>query len=120
MPQFSCTASTALIGNRLFNVIVHLSGPLGPCARLGEGLCPGSEGLALPKGFHSISDSEGAKGTGWGLGAVLPSLGAPGRSRCRLAAPCSPCRGRLARVLLCLPGMSSKPRPVTGNFQPER
>lgn len=103
MPQFSRTASTALIGNRLFNLIAHLSGPLGPCAGLGEGLCPGSEGLALPKGSHSISGSEGAKGPGWGLGAVLPSPAAPGRWRCRLAAPGSAWLGFHSLCLGCPP-----------------
>lgn len=58
----------------------------------------------------------GAQWKGWGLSAVLASPGPAAGHGVRAGSS----QQRLARVLLCLPGMSSKPQPVTGNFQPER
>lgn len=49
-----------------------------------------------------------------------PCQVASGVMTCRLAVLSSLCYERLAQVLLCVPGTSSKPRPVRGNFQPEQ
>lgn len=73
MPQFSCAASTLLIGNRLFNLIAHLSASLGPGAQVVPGdAAPGLRRWLCP-GFPQHCGSVGAKGQGWGLSATSPS-----------------------------------------------